>query len=199
MITVIFKDNQRGLCEDLYYCKETSSVYIRQECDSTHVRWLTASAWVGGYEADCCMKEGLVIRVTDKTGRVLFEEVLLKEEGVTGTWADKKGSFSWEEIAAYAEKYENELKLRSYEEWKAWLMADTERCGFDGYPDNWLFAMVKRDTLKKFIQISYLGVEAYVTVQSKEHIACGKRWLCYEIKDAGLDSTLAICGYKFDE
>ena len=194
--TVTFMGDQRGLCEDLYRCKETGRVYIRKECDDSHVRWLTAIKWTGGYEADCHMRSGLAIRVCDKAGNVLFEESLFEQEGVTGTWAHKNGPFSWEAIAALAEECEKKFGLCTYEEWKGWLMADAKLCGFEGYSDNWLFAMAEREALKKISEVSFLGVTAYITVQEEKHKACGKSWLCYEVKDAGLDCTLAICGYK---
>lgn len=195
--TVTFMGDQRGLCEDLYRDKETGRVYIRQECDDSHVRWLTASKWTGGYEADCHMRSGLVIRVADKAGNVLFEESLFERESAIGTWAQKNGSFSWEAIAALADEYKKKFGLSTYEEWRAWLMADAKPCKFEGCSDNWLFAMAVHGQLKKISQINFLGVTAYVTVQEEKHKICGKGWLCYEIKDVCLNSTLAICGYKF--
>lgn len=133
---VSFMGDQRGLCEDLYRCKETGRVFIRQECDDAHVRWLTASKWQGGYEADCHLKEGLRLRVVDKKGTILFEETIIQEDGVTSTWAQKVGPFSWEPPNALAKEYEQRLNLRSYEARKAWLMAEAELSGFAGYADN---------------------------------------------------------------
>lgn len=199
---VTFMGDQRGLSEDIYRCNETGQVYIRKVCDDSHVHWFTASKWTGGYEADCHMKSGLVIRVCDKAGNVLFEESLFKEglfeqKGITGTWAHKNGPFSWEAITTLAEEYEKKFGLSIYEEWKAWLMADAKLCGFEGYSDNWFFAMAERGAYKKISKVGFLGVTAYATVQEEKHKTCGKSWLCYEIKDASLDSALAICGYKF--
>ena len=76
-------------------------------------------------------------------------------------------------------------------------MADAKTCGFGGYSDNWLFAMSTRGAYKKISQLHFLGVTAYATVREEKHNICSKSWLCYEIKDARLDSTLATCGYKF--
>ena len=45
--TVVFMADQRGVGEDLYRCKETGKVYIRQECDEEYVRWLTSYKWIG--------------------------------------------------------------------------------------------------------------------------------------------------------
>lgn len=197
--TVTFMGDQSGLCEDLYLCNETGRVYIRKACDDGHVHWFTASKWTGGYEADCHMRSGLAIRVADKAGNVLFEESLFEQEGDIGTWTQKNGPFSWEAIAALADEYKKKFGLSTYEEWKAWLMADAKLCGFEGYSDNWLFAMAERGARKKISKVSFLGVTAYITVQEEKHKACGKSWLCYEVKDASLDSTLAICGYKFQD
>lgn len=62
------------------------------------------------------MKSGLVIRVADGADHVLFEENVSKAEGVTGTWAQKNGPFSWEAIAAFAEEYKEKFGLAAYEE-----------------------------------------------------------------------------------
>ena len=43
--TVVFMADQRGVGEDLYRCKETGKVYIRQECDEEYVRWFTSEKW----------------------------------------------------------------------------------------------------------------------------------------------------------
>ncbi len=166
---VSFMGDQGGLCEDLYRCKETGRVFIRQECDDTHVRWLTASKWRGGYEADCHLREGLTLRVVDKSGSILFEEATFQEEGVTGTWAQKVGPFSWEPPKALAKEYEQRLDLRPYEEWKAWLMAEAKASGFAGYAENWLFAMTEHEEPEKIDKIDYLGLTAYVTVQEDLH------------------------------
>ena len=195
--TVIFMGDQQGLCEDLYRDKETQRVYIRQECDDSHVRWLTAIRWTGGYEADCHMKSGLVIRVTDKTGNVLFEERVTEQEGSDGTWAAKIGPFSWEATTAVSKEYAEKYGLSTYEEWKAWLMPDAERCGFKGYSENWLFAMSERGPVKEIAKVSFLGVAAVVTAQETRHKICGKSWLCYEVMNASLDTTFSICGYEF--
>lgn len=197
--TVVFMTDQRGNCEDLYRCKETGKVYIRQESgDDDHVRWLTSSKWTGGYEADCPMKEGLIIRVTDKAGKVLFEEKLIKEEGVTDTWAVKVGPFSWEAVYVLADEMAKQHKLSTYEEWKAWLLADMPTDS-KIYPDNWLFAMADRRPAKKLAQMDFLGVNAFATSQEEKHTVCGKSWTCFEIRDEAMDTCLAICGFKYEE
>lgn len=197
--TVVFMADESGKCEDLYHCKETECVYIRQDCDETHVRWLTASKWTGGYEADCHMKEGLLLRAVKKDGSILFEEYLTQDSEGTGTWAQKKGPFSWEAISALAGRYTRELNLRPYEDWKEWLMADARSSGFAGCWENWLYAMNEYAEPKKITQLDYLGKTAYAIIQEGKHKVCGKKWHCYEIMNADLDICLAICGYKFEE
>lgn len=197
--TVLFMADQRGVCEDVYRCNESGKVFIRQECNETHVRWLTGSKWSGGYEADCHMKEGLLLRVVKKDGNLLFEERISQSSGVIGTWAQKKGPFSWEAINALAAKHAKQLNLHTYEEWKEWLMADAKASGYTGYGDNWLYAMSEYSQPKKIAQHDYLGKTAYAVVQECRHKACGKKWRCYEIRNDALDTCLAICGYKFEE
>lgn len=99
--TVRFMAEQNA--EDLYRCIDNGQVYIRQRCDEDHVRWLTANKWQGGYEASCPMKEGIVIRVVDKDGTVLFEETLVHNEWYESTVAVKKGGFFDEEIQKVAD------------------------------------------------------------------------------------------------
>lgn len=184
--TVLLMADQRGVCEDVYRCNESGKVFIRQECNETHVRWLTGSKWSGGYEADCHMKEGLLLRVVKKDGNLLFEERISQSSGVIGTWAQKKGPFSWEAINALAAKHAKQLNLHTYEEWKEWLMADAKASGYTGYGDNWLYAMSEYSQPKKIAQHDYLGKTAYAVVQECRHKACGKKWRCYEIRnDAG--------------
>lgn len=199
MRTVVFIADQKGSGEDLYRCKENGRVYIRQESgDEGHVRWLTSSKWTGGYEADCPMKEGLILRAVDKTGKELFEEVLIKEEGVSGTWAVKVGPFSWEAINALAEEMAKQHGLRPYEEWKAWLLSDMP-ADSKIYRENWLFAMVDRQKPKVLARMDFLGVTAYAVSQEEKHTACGRSWTSFEIRDEAMDTCLAICGYKFEE
>lgn len=197
--TVVFMADQRGNGEDLYRCKETGKVYIRQESgDDDHVRWLTSSKWTGGYEADCPMREGIILCVVDKDGKVLFKEKLIKEDGVTGTWAVKEGPFSWEAVYALADEMAKQHNLRTYEEWKTWLLADMP-ADSKIYQDNWLFAMADRQSPKKLARMDFLGVTAFATSQEEKHTTCGKSWTTFEIRDAGMDTCLAICGYEYEE
>lgn len=194
---VSFMGDQRSLCEDLYRCKETRKIYIRQESgDDNHVRWLTSSKWTEGYEADCPMKAGLILRVVDKAGSVLFEEELFQEEGVTGTWAEKKGPFSWEAVDGLAKEIAKKYELCTLEEWEAWLLADMPE-GAKIYPENWLFGMANRQPPKKLARMDFLGIKVFAISQEEEHTACGKAWVSYEIRDADLSSCLSLCGFKY--
>lgn len=195
--TVYFMAEERGLYEDLYRCKETGKVYIRKAYDDNHVRWFTSSKWSGGYEPDCAMKAGLVMRVVGKGSMILFEETLYREESISSTWADKKGPFSWEAIASVAKAFEKRFKLSSYEEWKEWLLSDAKASGYAGYSDNWLFAMTESEPPKKIAQVNILGEPYIVTEQVRKHSICDKQWICCEVQDKSMTSTLAICGFDF--
>lgn len=194
--TVTFMAAKSGTCEDLYRCSETGKVYIRQKCDDEHVRWLTTSKYEGGYEADDCMRKGLIINAVDKAGTILFAEELIKDEETGGTWAVKDGPFSWEAIKALAEEIRSKNDLTPYDEWKAWLLADMPEDA-NIYPDNWLFAMTDRGPVKKLARMDFLGVNVFATSQELKHSACGKSWVIYEIRDASLSSCLALCGFKY--
>lgn len=193
--TVTFMTSKRGTCEDLYRCKETGKVYIRQQCDDEHVRWLTATE---DYEADCPMRKGLIISAVDKAGGTLFVEKIVRADGTDSTWAVKDGPFSWEAIKALAEEIRAQNDLISYEEWKEWLLAGMpENAGI--YPDNWCFAMTDRGPVKKLARMDYLGVTAFATSQEVKHSTCGKSWVIYEIQDADLSTCLALCGFKYEK
>lgn len=136
--TVVFMVDQRGVGEDLYRCKETGKVYIRQECDEEYVRWFTSEKWRGGYEASCPMREGLELRIVGKDGSPLFRESIVKAPGYSDTVAEKIAPFSWEIIRALAAEQAQKLGLRSYDEWKDWLLKSAEEIGFDGEKDSLL-------------------------------------------------------------
>lgn len=193
--TVTFMSSKRGTCEDLYRCQETGKVYIRQQCDEGHVRWLTTSK---DYEADSPMRKGIVIRAVDKADATLFVEEIVKDEGVDSTWAVKDGPFSWEAIEALAEEVRSQNDLTAYEEWKAWLLVDMPE-NAKVYPDNWCFDMTDRGPVKKLARMDFLGVTVFATSQELKHSACGKSWVIYEIRDADLSSCLALCGFKYEK
>jgi len=195
---VRFMAEESGKCEDLYWYSERKKVFIRQKCDEDHVRWLTANKWQGGYEADCPMRAGLTMRVTDRSGKVLFEEKITEKDGYSYTVAKKEGPFSWEAIRAMADEMFRQYGLRTYEEWKRWLLVDKPGDS-KVYPENWLFAMAEYGPYKKLARLNFLGVTAYATAQETKHKVSGKTWTCYEIMDAKLETTLSLCGYKFEE
>lgn len=193
--TVTFMYSKSGTYEDLYRCEETGKVYIRQQCDDEHVRWLTSTK---DYEADSPMRKGLVISVVDKAGSTLFVEEIVKDEGMDSTWAVKDGPFSWEAIKALVEEIGSQNDLTTYEEWKKWILADVPDDA-EIYPDNWCFAMVDRGSVKKLARMDFLGVTAFATSQEMKHTTCGKSWVIYEIRDADLSTCLALCGFKYEK
>lgn len=93
-----FYGSQRGVCEDLYRIRENGHVVVRQQMGRSddRVRWLTASKWQGGYEADCPFKDGLMIQILDASGSVIAIESTYHTEWNGGGLADKELPFSWE-------------------------------------------------------------------------------------------------------
>lgn len=88
--------SQSWYAEELYRCRETKRVFIRQDLREGLVRWTTASKWSGGYEADTPLKDGLTIIVEDRCGSEIF-----REETYTTRWngsgqSDKNHPFEWE-------------------------------------------------------------------------------------------------------
>lgn len=195
--TVFFMREQDA--EDLYRCKDNGRVYVRQRCDDTHVRWLTANKWMGGYEASCPMKEGLIIRCVDKNGMVLFEEKLIREEGYSDTVAVKKCGFADEEIQKIGQSVCNSIELRDYYEWKSWMMKAARDHKYTGYSENWLYAEAEYSNLRTLFHFEYLGKKAYATVETAKHKISGQTWQCVEIRDRSRQDVLYLCGYIFEE
>lgn len=188
--------------EDLFRCEDLQRIFIRQQCDKDHVRWLTSSKWTGGYEADCPMKEGLIIRVVDRSGDILFEETLIKEEGYFGTVARKSGPFSWEAIEAVVDEVVEKYHLSSYEDWKSWLLKEGEAHGYTGYNENWLYCESTDGFPEKLQKYSILGEPAHLMRKQSTHNICGKKWTTYDLRDfykLQPASCYAICGYTLEE
>ena len=194
--TVVFIGDQRWNGEDLFRCKETGAVYVRQECDKEYVRWLTANKWTGGYEADCPMREGLELHIADKAGRLLYREPVVKVEGYMDTVARKIAPFSWEAIRTIAKEAAEKYKLQDDETWRTWLLAD-KPADPGQYIENWLFGELKRGKPVKLERVSLLGKEVLLVAVDEEHLVCEKKWKTIEIRDKSLTECLGICGFDF--
>lgn len=194
--TVRYFASQNG--DDLYRCKETGGVFVRQKCDEQYVRWMTTSKWQGGYEADCPLQENIVIHVVDRGGSMLFQETVIRVDGYMDTVAENAGAFKDVAIAGFAEEIMKRYDLASYDEWKSWLMKEAEATGFDGYYDNWLYD-AEYDAPAKIAQMDFLGISVYAITQKAKHRKCSKTWTSYEIRTADLSTCIAICGFDFEK
>ena len=195
--TVRFMDVQDA--EDLYRCHENGKVYVRQQCDDTHVRWLTSIKWRGGYEASGPLKAGITMRVVDGFDNVLFEERLRVEDGYDETVAAKASGFSWEEIKKIGARFLELEKLRSYNDWKQWMEQAAQKHQYAGYLENWMWWEVEYEKPFVLAKSDYLGKTAYVTFQKATHKISGKPWVVFEVRDSSKLDVLHICGYKFEE
>lgn len=185
--------------EDLYRCHENGMVYVRQQCDNDHVRWNTSIKWTGGYEASAPLKAGITMRVVDMADRVLFEEETIVEEGYNDTVAVKKCGFSWEEIKKIGDSVDEFVSLRSYNDWKAWMMRGAKEHRYTGYSENWMYWEVEYEKDRNLFKAEYLGKTVYATIQKATHKISGQTWEVVEIKDQSKLDTLHICGYLFKE
>lgn len=195
--TVRFIGEQNA--EDLYRCEESGKVYVRQRCDEKCVRWLTSIKWRGGYEADCCLREGLILRIVGKDKQVLYEETVVKAEGYCDTVAYAVAPFSDEAIDVIACEAADKYDLKNYAEWKTMLMRSAKEHKFTGYSDNWCYAEVEYGKVKTLFECEYLGVPACCTAQEATHKVSGQKWTCVEIRDKKKEIVLEICGYIFEE
>ncbi len=196
--TVRYKSSQSG--EDLFVCEETKKVYIRQPADNDHVRWLTGIKWSGGYEASCCMKAGLILRVVDKHGNVMFEETIGKEEGYSGTIAKKKAPLRHEWANATAKALMERFDVVPYEAWKAKLMDQAAAFQYNGYYENWCFWETvdkKEEKIQKVV--NPYGDPFWVVATTTVHKICSLEWLEYDLKTEDCLDNEAIIGYRFIE
>lgn len=184
--------------EDLFRDTESNAVYVRQRCDKEYVRWLTSIRWSGGYEASGPIREGIVIRVVDKCGRILFQENMIQVDGYMDTVAEKVGLFSDEAVTTLAEAVELKYDLVEWETWKSWMMKEAKSYGFHGYSENWLYNANYSD-FEKIASSKIMGETVYIVKQSAEHRISGARWTCYEMRSAGMYECLAICGFRLNE
>ena len=195
--TVRFLDQQGA--EDLYRCLDNGRIYVRQRCGKDHVRWLTSIKWRSGYEASGHMRNGMIIKVVDGEERILFEERIVKSEDFCDTVAEKQGPFYDEALKHQANLVGAQATLKSYNDWKTWMMRAARKHGFTGYSDNWCYAEVEYGEVKLLFRFDCLGTSVYCTVQEAVHKVSGQKWKCVEIRDRSKLTVLEICGYEFQE
>lgn len=189
---VVFRGRQGA--EDLYWCREKKKMYVRQPANvDSIVFWLTSSKWQGGYEADCPIKEGMVMRVVDKSGKVLYEEKLEKDEWNSGTSAKKVGDFSYEAIKKIAESFAEGRS--SHREWRDLLLREKEKAGNADYDENWLYYYY--DCVKETVLGTeyYLGQKVFKVKRDCKHSICGVEWSEYAVLTEDKLDCLAIAGY----
>lgn len=196
VLTVRFMDGQSA--EDLYRNIETRRVYVRQPANVDDiVFWLTSIKWEGGYEADCPIREGITMRVVDKAGNVLFEELLEKDDWNGGTNAKKVGKFSYEAVNDLERLWADKLNLCSHEEWRSYALCGMADCGYKGYSDNWLYCETEERGTEILDRVKVLGNEVHVLKEKVIHKISGKTWECVSIYTKDHCACMGICGYTF--
>jgi len=194
VLTVRFMGRQSA--EDLYRNVETGRVYVRQPANVDSIAfWLTSSKWTGGYEADCPIREGIAMRVVDKSDKVLFEELLEKDDWNSGTSAKKVGKFSYEAYRDLEHIWAEKLNLHPYEEWKGYVLRDMANCSYKGYSENWLYAEVEYREVEVLDRVKVLGEELHILKEKAIHKISGKAWECVAIHTKDHCECLGICGY----
>lgn len=193
--------------EDLYKNIESGRIYARIPANvDSIVFWTTTSKWIGGYEADCPIRAGVKMQVVDKDENTLFEEELYEDTWNGRTSAEKKGPFYREAVKSVKEKLIDDRNLRgfehhvrSYEQWKKWLVSAMDEHGYKGYRDNWVHYEVEEINSVVIKTPVILGHKHKVFEITCRHRICGKEWT--EIRMSDLDQLPCgeICGYVFDE
>ena len=191
--TVIFKSSQGA--EDLYWCKETKKIYVRQPTsDKSRVIWLTSNKWNGGYEADCPMRIGITFIAVDSLGNELFRETL--EDGLPyyTTTAKKTGDFASEAIKKIANEFEDDLS--NHNEWREWLILDKAVFENTDYDDNWLYCLTETVESEIVGTRYFLGKKAIVERQKCRHKISEKEWIEYLVLSEDECVVYEVVGYK---
>ena len=108
--------------DELYRCSENKKTYIRRKYEDPYVEWLTTSKWTGGYEPDTHVRPGVSFRLVDRNGNEIFTEKIERISGYWYPYAEKKGPFYSDCPLDLSEKVKGKYCLRTYEEWKSWLV-----------------------------------------------------------------------------
>ncbi len=200
MIEVRFYDQQGA--EDLFVTTDGSRrVYVRQPSNADGlVFWYTSSKWRGGYEASGHIADGITMRVVNQAKKVLFEEVLEKDNWNGGTSAKKVGPFSREALKPFLENCPAVQGLRSHEEWRDMLLQEKEAFNNVDYDDNWLYwdtEELSTSVLEKFED--GLGETCYLVAEQMRHKVSDREWTLFKVVDESKELTLALCGYAFDD
>ena len=187
--------------EDLYASVDSpKKVYVRQPANTEGlVFWLTFDKWQGGYEASAPIRADITMRVVDKKDAVLFEETLKSDYTNGDTIAEKKGPFSYEAIKELAADFEKAHGLKSYTDWRAFVLRDKDAFNNTDYNDNWLYWHVETLEQKILGKAEFLGQKCCFVEEKMKHKISGKEWTSYELMDDKKEITLALCGYEFDD
>lgn len=190
---VKFKETQGA--EDLFFCPDRNTVYLRQPCDDDYVRWLTTSKWAGGYEANAPMRTGLTIRVIGDNGDTLFEEEITKQPGYSDTVAAKKASFHADVLKDMTADMQKRYSLKGYDEWRNWLL-QMKPASYAGYDDSWLFCENQTVELKHVEAIRVYGKVHSLVRYHIRHKLSGAEYTEYHLESKnGL--VVSHFGYGF--
>lgn len=142
-----YKGTQRSTGEDLFETvterRKGHRVYIRQECsDKDFVLWLTATKWEQGYEASSPLRGNVLVKVVDKHGKVIFEEHNGEREDGRIFPGLKLYPMSWEYIADIERAMMSKFGLKSFDEWKKWLLEKKDTVSYQGDDDSWLYSQI---------------------------------------------------------
>lgn len=88
--------------------------------------------------------------------------------------------------------------LKDYYAWKAWLRADIEKYQYDGYEENWLFAMSEHQHTQLVAIAQGEGLPTwYVYKDTKRHKICGKVYEVFTALASPDDCiTQELLGYR---
>ena len=149
--------------------------------------WYTATK--DYFESDTRVKDDVVFEIMDYNGNLLFTDSNSEPVWFLLT-ADK--------AKEYSAKFVSELSLKSYDEWKEWLLKEYGTYSDAGSRDNWLYGHLNHISYEEIDRYEYLGVKFTVFNERESHVFCGKEWRSVYIKDE-YGYCAAICGYLFDE
>lgn len=182
-------------CNDVFRERRGKRYYVRQPVNAACVRWSTASKWEQGFEADTPVGPGQIMKVVDESGNQLFVEIMSASAMPPERIAMKHGAFFREGIQRFAREISDPRRLKSWDSWRRWLLADKEQCGNADYEDNWLFGHNETVKARVVSRKVVLGKHIICEAEYLRHRICGKTWANYHL--IAEDQTVEICGFDY--
>ena len=200
--TVSYFSTYDEMTKELYRCEENGKIYCRQKVpgNDKQVRWLSTNKWRSGYEPDSPLKPGITIKVVDKRGQVVFEEVTKKTDDEEVSYAVKKHQFFSEEVKSIARREQKIRVLTEHNVFCKMICDKMQDYDYKGDRDTWFYGSCVEE-LSEAVVATYETLRGPVSVYAikNRHKVTGQMFMEYILKDKKDETVFDICGYALIE